>query len=73
MATRAASPSNSKQSNLGRYSPPNNGGDMVNPPSSNEGFIILTIILTLLFCLVLPLEIYLYIIVKDAVAMCYRK
>jgi hypothetical protein len=46
---------------------------MVNPPSSNEGFIILTIILTLLFCLVLPLEIYLYIIVKDAVAMCYRK
>lgn len=46
---------------------------MGNTSSGNEGFIILTIILTLLICLILPFEIYLYIIVKDAVAMCYRK
>ena len=73
MATRATNLSGSKQGNLGRSSPTNSGGNMGNTTGGNEGFIILTIILTLLICLILPFEIYLYIIVKDAVAMCYRK
>jgi hypothetical protein len=41
--------------------------------SSETAYISFLILLTLLFFLILPFELYLYIIVKDAVAACKLK
>jgi hypothetical protein len=40
--------------------------------SSETAFVSFLILLTLLFFIILPFELYLYIIVKDAVEMCYK-
>ena len=40
--------------------------------SSETAYVSFLILLTLLFFIILPFELYLYIVVKDAVEMCYR-
>jgi hypothetical protein len=58
---------------LGNRGSSNSGGNMGvnNSNSSSEtAYISFLILLTILFFLILPFELYLYIIVKDAVAAC---
>ena len=40
--------------------------------SSETAYVSFLVLLTLLFFIILPFELYLYIIVKDAVEFCYR-
>jgi len=47
-------------------------GTNTSTSSSETAFISFLILLTLLFFIILPFELYLYIIVKDAVEMCYK-
>ena len=74
MATQKQSPFQSKTTNsLGNRGSSNSGGNMGvnNSNSSSEtAYISFLILLTILFFLILPFELYLYIIVKDAVAAC---
>jgi len=60
---------------LGRSYGFNSDGNMGtnNSTSSSEtAYISFLVLLTLLFCIILPFELYLYIIVKDAVEACKR-
>lgn len=76
MATkRATSFQTTTTGSLGRGVSSNSAGDMGTHVVHNSGetaFVSFLILLTVLFCLILPFELYLYIIVKDAVEMCYK-
>lgn len=76
MATKGASSFQTKTTNsMGRGAGSNSAGNMGTNDLNNSGetaFVSFLILLTLLFCLILPFELYLYIIVKDAVEMCYK-
>ena len=76
MATkRPASIQNQASNSMGRRDGSSGNGNMgtnsVNS-SSETAFVSFLILLTLLFFIILPFELYLYIIVKDAVEMCYK-
>ncbi len=77
MATQKQSTFQNKTTNsLGNRGGSNSGGDMGNNnsvSSSETAYISFLVLLTLLFFLILPFELYLYIIVKDAVAACKLK
>ena len=76
MATSRPPPrKNQTQNRVGYNNDLNSVGNMgtnVINSSSETAFVSFLILLTLLFFIILPFELYLYIIVKDAVEMCYR-
>jgi hypothetical protein len=60
---------------MGRSNGSNRTGTMGtnnNTSSSETAYVSFLVLLTLLFFIILPFELYLYIIVKDAVEFCYR-
>ena len=77
MATQKQSAFQNKTTNsVGNSSGSNSGGNMGNNnsnSSSETAYISFLVLLTLLFFIILPFELYLYIIVKDAVAACNIK
>lgn len=76
MATKKQTSFQNKTTNsMGRSYGSNSVGDMGtnNSNSSSEtAYVSFLVLLTLLFFIIMPFELYLYIIVKDAVEMCYR-
>ena len=74
MATKGKAPLQSKTTNsLGRSNGSNSTGNMgtSNSTSSSETtYVSFLVLLTLLFCIVMPFELYLYIIVQDHVQTC---
>jgi hypothetical protein len=76
MATKKQATFQSKTTNsLGSNSVSNSTGNMGNnnsDGSSDTAYISFLVLLTLLFFIILPFELYLYIIVRDAVAACNK-
>ena len=77
MATKKQATFQNKTTNsLGRSGGSNSTGNMGTNNSDNSSetaYISFLVLLTLLFFIILPFELYLYIIVKDAVAACKAK
>ena len=76
MATKKQSPFQNKTTNsLGHNNGSNSIGNMgtnSSNSSSETAYISFLVLLTLLFFIILPFELYLYIIVKDAVEACKK-
>ena len=76
MATKGNASLQGKTTNsLGRGNGSNNTGNMgtnSSNSSSETAYVSFLVLLTLLFFIILPFELYLYIIVKDAVEACKR-
>ena len=74
-ASRPSSGQTKTARSVGRSTNYNSDGNMgtnTGTASSETAFVSFLILLTMLFFIILPFELYLYIIVKDAVAMCYK-
>ena len=76
MSTQKQNSFQSKTTNsLGRGNGSNSTGNMgtnSSDSSSETVYVSFLVLLTLLFFIILPFELYLYIVVKDAVEFCYR-